>query len=268
MWRLNGKIRVEIFLVIFLFSVTGCSADRQHKKETKMDTERETAEVGTEVIFDSETEEKLLLTTEEADKIDVPQEEMQETQANYEMDWDGTDIEELDMFPMGKNISYPYFREGVSDYAYAEFLSHINMLIYQDVEEHCDEILQYYELNYEITYLGTDYISILYQGTRMPPESAHPTDIAWGTTINMHTGEMIPVDEVIGMSELKDKLEQKGEVDKFGFTQNCYEQYMNFNIDAKDEKHYHDYYLKQDKIGILFGVSHSIGDYIIFEFDR
>lgn len=266
MWRLNGKIRVEIFLVIFLFSVTGCSADRQHKKETKMDTERETAEVGTEVIFDSETEENPLLTTEETDKTDVPQEETQETQANYEMDWEGTDIEELDMVPMGMDISYPYFRRDMSEYA--EFLDHINMLIYQDVEEHCDEILQYYELKYEITYLGTDYISILYQGTRMPPESAHPTDIAWGTTINMRTGEMVPVDEVIGMSELKDKLEQKGKVDEFGLTQNCYEQYMNFKIDAKDEKHYHDYYLKQDKIGILFGVSHSIGDYIIFEFDR
>lgn len=261
MRRFNGKIRVEILLVIFLLSVTGCSVDRQHKKEAKVEIEREIDELSTESIYDSETEENSSLITEEADKTDVLQEETQEKQVREEMNGDGIDI-----FSMGKNISYPYFRVGMSDYA--EFLSSINMLIYQDVEEHCDEILQYYELKYEITYLGTDYISILYQGTRMPPESAHPTDIAWGTTINMRTGEMIPVDEVIGMSELKDKLEQKGKVDEFGLTQNCYEQYMNFKIDAKDEKHYHDYYLKQDKIGILFGVSHSIGDYIIFEFDR
>ena len=123
------------------------------------------------------------------------------------MDWDGTDIDELDMFSMGMDISYPYFRRDMSEYA--EFLDHINTLIYQDVEEHCAEELQGYVLNYEITYLGTDYISILYKGMRVPPESAHPTSIAWGTTINMRTGDMLPVEEVIGMSELKDKLEQK-----------------------------------------------------------
>lgn len=265
MRRFNGKIRVEILLVIFLLSVTGCSVDRQHKKEAKVEIEREIDELSTESIYDSETEENSSLITEEADKTDVLQEETQEKQVREEMNGDGIDI-----FSMGKNISYPYFRVGMSDYA--EFLSSINMLIYQDVEEHCNEILQYYELNYEITYLGTDYISILYQGMRMPPESAHSTDIAWGTTINMHTGEMAAVEEVIEMAELKDKLEQKkfenvkGIMDEID--RSCYEQYMNYNIDADDERHYHDYYLKQDKIGILFGISHAIGDYVIVEIDR
>jgi len=206
-------------------------------------------------------------------------EEEPEDDKNYEMDWNWEGIEidadDGDTVSIGKNIEYPYLRLEMSENY--EILSRINALIEQDAENHCDGESNYYGLEYGITYLSDDYVSILYQGTMMHVGSAHPNDIAWGTTIDMRTGEMVSIEEIIALPELEKKLEQTGLDTVRGYDadtyreemeRNLYDEYLNYKLEADDENHYHDYYLKQDKIGVLFGVSHAIGNYMIVEFDR
>jgi len=81
----------------------------------------------------------------------------------------------------------------------------------------------------------------------------------------MRTGKLVPIQDVIEWSVLKDKLEQKDFVKVYG-TDNDIDWYKEFEILGiyGDEKYYNEFYLKEDKIGIIL----HIYDGVIVELDR
>jgi len=47
-----------------------------------------------------------------------------------------------------------------------------------------------------------------------------------------------------------------------------YQKYQEFSLNYQDKTHNNDFYITDESIGILFGVSHAIGDYIIIEMEK
>ncbi|MEY8269001.1 hypothetical protein AALA79_21940 [Lachnospiraceae bacterium 64-25] len=47
-----------------------------------------------------------------------------------------------------------------------------------------------------------------------------------------------------------------------------FQEYEELSLDCNDKEHQNDFYLTENKLGILFGVSHAVGDYIIIEMDK
>jgi len=84
----------------------------------------------------------------------------------------------------------------------------INQLIEEEIVNHCDvdDGINTYEVDYEIKYMGGDYISILFQGTRTPQGGPHPVDVAWGVTVDLSIGGLANISCFIEDNKLQKKI--------------------------------------------------------------
>lgn len=155
----------------------------------------------------------------------------------------------------------------------------VNQLIEEEIIKHCDDDgINSFEVDFEIKYMGYDYISILFQGTRTPQGGPHSVDIAWGVTVDLSTRELVSITNFIEDNELQQKIMNEEYFTERGMDTNTYEEvmgetdwyqkYQECSLDYQDENHNNDFYITDRNIGILFGVSHAIGDYIIIEIGK
>lgn len=155
----------------------------------------------------------------------------------------------------------------------------INSQINKVITEYCKyPSICSYEVDYEIKCFNQEYLSILFEGIQFPFGAAHPSDIAWGITFDMKSGKTIGITDIIEEKELQDKLSKKLFVTKRGMDIDRYEdlagetdwceKYTGYSMHYFDKEHKNDFYLSDESIGIMFGVSHAIGDYIIVEIER
>ena len=168
------------------------------------------------------------------------------------------------------NIMYPYIFFDNSD-----LQNQINRQISEVIIEYCGDPTCSYEVDYEIKCFNQEYLSILFEGIQFPLGLAHPSDIAWGITFDMKSGKTIGITEIIEEKELQDILSKKLVVTKRGMDIDIYEslagetdwceKYTEYSLHYNDKEHKNDFYLSGEFIGIMFGVSHAIGDYIIVE---
>lgn len=277
---LNGKNRIGILIVYGMLLLTGCGESNaqgnvvsETEQEVVFATETENM---TEVYEQSEDEAFLKATEEDKNKVQEEQ-----TDIIYEQDWEKivtSDMNEFDVAYKSINVEYPQFPQ------LKGYPTEINTLLEEDVKYHCNDIYNIscpYNLKGKVTYLDENYISVLYQGTGYPATSAW--DFAWATTVDMKTCTIVGIEDVVELNGVLEKLEQiefeqvRGidldyyEELKPGYEEsptNWKEKYENFSMGSYDENHYYDFYLKEDKIGILLGVEEAIGAYIIVEIDR
>lgn len=169
------------------------------------------------------------------------------------------------------NIMYPYIILDNSD-----LQNQINKQISDAIIEYCESpSICSFEVDYEIKCFNEEYLSILFEGTRIPFGGPHPSDIAWGITFDMKSGKMLGITDIIEEKELQDQLSKKLFVTKRGLDIDIYEslageadrceKYTGYSMHYYDKEHKNDFYLSGEVIGIMFGVSHAVGDYIIVE---
>lgn len=171
-------------------------------------------------------------------------------------------------------IYYPYISN--ESYVYTE----INRSIEEEIAKVCptENNTISYELYYEVRCLGQEYFSVLFYGMQYLLGAAHPTDIAWGVTYDVSTGQQLNITDIISLTELQSKLEQKEFIQVRGIKIEEYEaisgeedwfhKYLTHSMDDRDDNHYNDFYLTDERVGILLAVSHAIGDYIVVEVER
>ncbi len=175
------------------------------------------------------------------------------------------------------DVLYPY----LVNYPFEDIQELINSHIYESIEKHCGFAGECsYEVTYEVKCSNGKYLSVLFCGMRsggtQTAVGIHPYDIAWGVTIDVNDGALLSITDVISDNELQAKLdarnfEQAGGgirinvYEELEGEENWYSRYENFSIDASDKEHNYDFYIADDRIGILFGV--IIGDYIIVEIE-
>ncbi len=173
------------------------------------------------------------------------------------------------------DVLYPY----LVNYPFEDIQKLINSHIYESIEKHCGLAGECsYEVTYEVKCNNGKYLSVLFCGMRSGGSQTavgiHPYDIAWGVTIDVSDGMLLSITDVISDNELQAKLdarefEQAGGGIKINVyeelegEENWYSRYEDLSIDASDKEHNYDFYIADDRIGILFGV--IIGDYIIVE---
>lgn len=169
------------------------------------------------------------------------------------------------------NIMYPYIILDNSD-----LQNQINRQISDAIIEYCESSsICSYEVDYEIKCFNQEYLSILFEGMRIPLGGPHPSDIAWGITFDMKSGKALGITDIIEEKELQDQLSKKLFVTKRGMDIDIYEslageadwceKYTGYSMHYYDKEHKNDFYLSGEAIGIMFGVSHAVGDYIIVE---
>ncbi len=277
MKKIYNTLFIFLMAVVFVLEAAGNSkyeenrAEQIFKNNTKilnsakfLEEEAETAEQmiseAVQVIRAMEETE-----TENPEMQEVPEED------DVYWEWDAAGIEDLkeDLTDISKDIKYPHLREPFvyndDDEKRLHQIYKINKLLEEDVIEKFEGEFNSCELDYEITYFDKDYISVLYKGWFYHSSTMHPYDMIWGVTIDMRTGKLVPIQDVIEWSVLKDKLEQKDFVQVYG-TDNDIDWYKKFEIAGiyGDEKYYNEFYLKEDKIGIIL---HTY-DGMIVELDR
>lgn len=277
---LNRKNRIGILIVCGMLLLTGCGESNTQGKGVVSETEQQmvfaTETENMTEVFEQSEDEAFLEVTEDENKVQEEQ-----TDIIYEQDWEKivtSDMNEFDITYKSINVEYPQFpqRKG--------YPAEINTLLEEDVKYHCNDIYNIscsYNLKGQVTYLDENYISVLYQGTSYPATSAN--DFAWATTVDMKTCTIVGIEDVVELNGVLEKLEQiefeqvRGidldyyEELKPGYEEsptNWKEKYENLSMGSYDENHYYDFYLKEDKIGILLGVEEAIGAYIIVEIDR
>lgn len=270
---LYGKNKIIVFLMFFMIMISGCGMSKEGEKavveEKKISIIISETEDTAESTFSSE-DAKFLAETEEIKE----QETIDEV---YEGNWRDivtSDMEKFDVTYKNINVEYPQFP------TLKGYPVEINNILEEDVEYHCNDIYQIscpYDLKGKVTFIDKQYISVLYQGTGYPMTSAW--DFAWGITIDIKTGETVSIEEVMDVSEVVKKLEQKEFEQVRGITFDFYkelrgkeinvkEKYEDLSMGSYDENHCYDFYLKKGKIGILIGVEETLGSYIIIELDR
>lgn len=168
-------------------------------------------------------------------------------------------------------IYYPYISN--EPYVYTE----INRSIEEEIAKVCptENNTISYELYYEVRCLGQEYFSVLFYGMQYLLGAAHPNFIAWGVTYDVSTGQQLNITDIIPLTELQSKFEQREFIQVRGIKIEEYEaisgeedwfhKYLTHSMDYRDDNHYNDFYLTDNKIGILLAVSHAIGDYIVVE---
>jgi len=245
-----------------------CSGASQEEKERTLKIEEEIQEKDSEEI-ETETSE----TEIEAEGLAMSGHEA----LIYEINWENIvtpDMKEFDVSRRDIEVKHPQIPK------YEGYPMEINDILEEDIEQHCDVIYENgssYELEGKVTYLDNQYISVLYQGTVYPATSAW--HFAWGTTIDIKTGEILSIEDVAELPDVLEKLEQKQFEQVRGITFDYYkelsgeeintkEKYENFSMDYYSENHCHDFYLKEGKIGVLLEVESALGSYIIVELDR
>lgn len=117
------------------------------------------------------------------------------------------------------NIMYPYIILDNSD-----LQNQINRQISDAIIEYCESLsICSFEVDYEIKCFNEEYLSILFEGTRIPFGGPHPSDIAWGITFDMKSGKMLGITDIIEEKELQDQLSKKLFVTKRGLDIDIYE---------------------------------------------
>ena len=128
--------------------------------------------------------------------------------------------------------------------------------------------------SFEVKYQSDTCLSILFQGEPYVQGSAHPTKVTFAVTVDMTTGNEIPLEQIIGdMDMLKDNFTpdyfcmvsgidsiESGDT----FTQRI-DSYLHSPVLYDDQEHYHDYYITENALGIIVSVPHVIGDIAIYE---
>ena len=173
-------------------------------------------------------------------------------------------------------ISYPYI---FGNFFYTS-TDEVSQTIEQEFKNHCktnDHTISY-EIDYEIKYLDYGSISILFYGRGIPVNGDPASNIAWGVSYVEPTSRHTCVEDVMRMSELTGRLENREFEQVWGVGIDSYEEdagvkdwsriYLDCLLNPPDREHYGDFYVTDKKIGILLGVSHEAGDYIIVETDR
>ncbi len=255
-----------------------CSGESQVEKERTLKIEEEIQEKeGTLEIEEGQEKDSEEIETSETE-IEAEGLAMSGHEALiYEINWENIvtpDMEEYDMSSESVKVSIPQFPSFVG------YPVEIDSVLVEDVRHHCKDVYEIsttYELEGKVTYLDEQYVSVLYQGSIYSDTGA--SDIAWGTTIDIKTGEILSIEDVAELPAVLEKLEQKQFEQVRGITFDYYkelsgeeinakEKYENFSRGSYDENHCHDFYLKEGKIGILLGMHSAVGGYIILELDR
>ncbi len=160
----------------------------------------------------------------------------------------------------------------------------INQSIEERIIKECVVEHSAYDFDYEVKYRGEECLSILFWGMRSG-SGAYPNDITVGLTYDMTTGRLLHITDIIEKDKLQQKLEQKDFEQQHGIKVYYYEKdaaregvnwfnqyWLNLYVSEKSSyeegEHKTDFYLTPDKIGILYEVGHSFGDYIILEIER
>lgn len=87
------------------------------------------------------------------------------------------------------NIMYPYIILNNSD-----LQNQINRQISDAIIEYCESpSICSFEVDYEIKCFNQEYLSILFEGMRIPLGGPHPSDIAWGITFDMKSGKTLGI---------------------------------------------------------------------------
>ncbi len=260
-----------------------CSGESQEEKERTLKIEEEIQEKEETLAIeevqekDSEEIEEEIETSEteiEAEGLAMSGHEA----LIYEINWENIvtpAMEEYDMSSESVKVSIPQFPSFVG------YPVEIDSVLVEDVRHHCKDVYEIstsYELEGKVTYLDEQYVSVLYQGVIYSGTGA--ADFAWGTTIDIKTGEILSIEDVAELPAVLEKLEQKQFEQVRGITFDYYkelsgkeinviEEYENTSMGCSyDENHCHDFYLKEGKIGILLEVEEAVGGYIIVELDR
>ena len=152
----------------------------------------------------------------------------------------------------------------------------INKTLYHmGVETYTDD-WDIYEIDadYSIGLLNEQIISVIFQGIITPTDGRYPSTACFAVTIDLDTGELIKLGDVIPLENLEcfftpqyftlvegiDSLEA-GEANY----KSLFDQYKEFPSFAYDCDHLHDFYIKEDCLGIIIGVPHIDGDIVVFE---
>lgn len=122
-----------------------------------------------------------------------------------------------------------------------------------------------------------EYISILFYGRRIPADGAPESSIAWASSYFVSSGRHMYVVDVIHMSELQNKLGNReykqvrgNSLDSYyedAGKEDWFQNYSDCLLNENDKEHQCDFYLTDNKIGILIGVPYTAGDYVTVEID-
>lgn len=122
-------------------------------------------------------------------------------------------------------------------------------------------------LNYEIKYMKSNRISILFNGTVNSKLSAHPSALLFGVNIDVERGCTVPLGDLIkGEDEfeelLKQKLHEQCTPEVFDYIEKMYgQQYLTDCL----ETNIYNYFYDESSYSIIFATSHAIGDYVTIE---
>jgi hypothetical protein len=125
---------------------------------------------------------------------------------------------------------------------------------------------------YEIKHQDDTLLSIVNDSNVYVARTAHPTYFAFAVNIDMQTGEILPLEKLFDVDEVTAALANcEFEV---AFSVNDLMDYITFEEIAKryswgissfDYGHQYDYYVDGDKLGLIVGLPHGLGDFAIFE---
>ena len=271
---MNKKNTEPEAIVVAVFLLTLCISSARHMRHPKPDI---IENVSTSEMHEVEYEIEYVIEVYDGEHVnEMATEDEGEDGAEKEVQTEN-DLSEPQMGNTTINIRYPHLNAW--EYPDPAVIDKINGMIEQEIKDHCDIELCAYEISYEIKCESEDIFSVLFEEMYSAWGAAHPNSIAWGLTFDMNTGDLLRAEDVIDLSWLQHKIEQKEYEQVRGIGMQYYEEtarvenwyeemYEGHSMDYYDEEHYHDYYLTDDKIGIIFGVSHAVGDYIFIEIEK
>lgn len=127
--------------------------------------------------------------------------------------------------------------------------------------------------SYEVKRADTSILSVLFCGDAYVDQTAHPTTVRYAVNINLETGEVLKPADVVALGCVNVDFETQSftQVEGVEYSTENYElllsEFQENPLIYRDSEHTYDFYLTTDKIGILVGVSHPMGDVITLEGD-
>ena len=176
-------------------------------------------------------------------------------------------IDDNDM--AGVSICYPTLTTCPMDQG---TLAKINNAIYDfaineyDVKENCLGLTL--DLTYELVSLNENYLSLFFTGIYYYEGSPYPSAIGKAITFSLITGETLSLNDFIAIDDLK----ERADAPDFNFeiakgtnellTDHSIQELISMYVDTNSN-----FYIRDDKIGIIVDLIHAEGDYAVIEFN-
>jgi len=178
----------------------------------------------------------------------------------------------------GISIIYPI----VSRMDDPELQNKVNWLLYESAVGYYLN-MEYYNIteglsvhaNYEVIYKDDDRLSVVFSGEPYVDRAAHPFWDYRATNIDLTTGEVIYLEDIISYTWLRQCFDM-GEVEFISGIKEIYDisegidwcnSYINSPFVYGDDMHMYDYYFDNQKIYLIVRVPHPYGDYIVMGVD-